>query len=108
MLHSLKSMLYKRSLHIKICFYKKGTCHMYIRGYFYEKPIGTSKTGNLVFLCTPTSTLDDPKYSISTSHGPLFSRRVDPYKLMFFMVRGSLHNMKPLHKKWRSSFLKML
>ena len=44
-----------------------------IRGHFYEKPIGTSKTGNLVFLCTPTSTLDGPKYSIFTSHWSLFS-----------------------------------
>ena len=44
-----------------------------IRGYFYEKPMGTSKTGNSVFLCTPTSTLDGPKYSIFPGRVSLFS-----------------------------------
>ena len=43
-----------------------------IRGHFYEKPTGISKTGNSVFLCTPTSTLDGPKYSIFPGRGPFF------------------------------------
>ena len=37
---------------------EKCTYVMHITGHFYEKPIGTSETGNLVFSYTPAGTLD--------------------------------------------------
>ena len=48
--------------------------------HFYEKPIGTSKTGNSVFLCTPTSTLDVPKYSILDDMQARFLARMYSFK----------------------------
>ena len=73
---------------------------------FHEKPIGTSKRGNSVFLCTPTSTLDGPKYSISTGEQMLFLEEIILDDKRPSRKDDLNYNITTLHKKWGSSFFK--